>query len=802
MSRPSAGGPRRRFEFGSKGETLEGLRPFLTRAEILPALEFTVAEWRELPKEVLARVRTTLAPPWVVRSAARVEDGADSSLAGRFLSCLDVDEADLAAAIERVARALTGDPEDRVLIQPMLREIAVSGVLTTHVLQDGAPFYVLNYDDESGKTDTITGGTGANKTVLVHRTASRLQIESERVARWVEMARELEFVCGHELPLDVEFAETRDGRLVVLQVRRLATAKTWRADVSARVSRAQRHIEAFLEERSLPRTGLLGSRTILGTMPDWNPAEIIGVAPRPLALSLYRRLITDEVWRVSRGVMGYRDPRGEVLLVEIGGRPYIDVRNSFNSLLPEDIDGDLGSRLVDAWLNRLDRMPELHDKVEFEVAFTAAEFDLEKAVESRYPGLLSRAELARFAGALSRLTKNALDLGSAGTLTGAERRIRELASRQGRRDLLAAPVERSTEALSRVRLLLEECRQDGTLPFAIAARHAFIAEALLRSAQRTGALSGPRVAELKRSIETVTGRLTADFGRVLRGGEDRAVFLAQYGHLRPGTYDILSCRYDARSDLFDESAAPARSRLRGRFVPTAAERRGLSDGLRSAGLRGVDCDGFLAYVTRAVRAREQAKLVFSRHLSDALELLARFGDLLGIDREELSHLQIGPLLETIDCVLEGEVKASVSAMVARGRESMAVTSSLHLGYLIRDGRDLFVIPLHRGAPNFITDQRVEAETIYLGVYSSGAERLAGRVVCIESADPGYDWIFTRGIAGLVTKYGGANSHMAIRCAEFGLPAAIGCGEQTFERMLAAGKIELDCGAQLLRSQRG
>ena len=47
---------------------------------------------------------------------------------------------------------------------------------------------------------------------------------------------------------------------------------------------------------------------------------------------------------------------------------------------------------------------------------------------------------------------------------------------------------------------------------------------------------------------------------------------------------------------------------------------------------------------------------------------------------------------------------------------------------------------------------------------------------IESADPGYDWIFTHDIKGLITKYGGAASHMAIRCAEFNLPAAIGSGE--------------------------
>ena len=68
---------------------------------------------------------------------------------------------------------------------------------------------------------------------------------------------------------------------------------------------------------------------------------------------------------------------------------------------------------------------------------------------------------------------------------------------------------------------------------------------------------------------------------------------------------------------------------------------------------------------------------------------------------------------------------------------------------------------------------------------------------VENADPGFDWIFSQQIGGLVTKYGGANSHMAIRCAEFGIPAAIGCGEQRFELFMSANQILLDCAAGLI-----
>ena len=39
--------------------------------------------------------------------------------------------------------------------------------------------------------------------------------------------------------------------------------------------------------------------------------------------------------------------------------------------------------------------------------------------------------------------------------------------------------------------------------------------------------------------------------------------------------------------------------------------------------------------------------------------------------------------------------------------------------------------------------------------------------------------------------------MAIRCAEFGIPAAIGCGEQRFDKLLKARHVTFDCAVGLI-----
>ena len=70
--------------------------------------------------------------------------------------------------------------------------------------------------------------------------------------------------------------------------------------------------------------------------------------------------------------------------------------------------------------------------------------------------------------------------------------------------------------------------------------------------------------------------------------------------------------------------------------------------------------------------------------------------------------------------------------------------------------------------------------------------ISNKIVMTKNADPGYDWIFTKDIIGLITMYGGVASHMAIRCAELQLPAAIGCGELLYNTFNNRDRIQLDC----------
>jgi hypothetical protein len=782
---------------GTKAATLSALRGLLKHSTVCDCCIFTVAEWRQGQEGIVSRIRQQFGPgPIIVRSSALNEDGDSQSMAGAYHSVKDVDsgsEEAVTSAVRAVIASYGAHHPDgnEILVQPMIDDVSMSGVVFSHDLNTGAPYYVVNYDDETGLTDTVTSGaTDTSRTLLIHR-GHVDQLQSPRFRALLRTVQEIEALT--RLPgVDLEFAVTRDERIYVFQVRRMAVSQNWNRDTARHIDESLAEIQRFLEKRFRPIPGVLGSTSVFGEMPDWNPAEMIGTVPRPLAQSLYEDLITNSVWAQARAEMGYRDLSGRPLMVSLGGRVFIDVRESLNSFLPAELPDSIGEKLVSAWLARLKSRPELHDKIEFEVAVTAHALDFDERI-APVKHLLTADELHRFRRAVCRLTDEIV-CGRAGAGAVQQRRIAELDER--RRRLLAQST--GPDRLLIVRELLRDCAQNGTLPFAIMARRGFIAEALLRSIETRGVLPSQAIAAFRTSVPTVLSEFLHSMHSCQRGEASWDGFMQTYGHLRPGTYDILAARYDQHEELRDlrlpEAASAPQAPVP--FALSAEQGRALDGALAEAGF-GFDSRIMLAFMAEAIAGREYAKLVFTRNVSDALSLIAAWGVENGLSRDELSYLTISQVLESLTRSFHEPTEIHYREIARSTRRAYELSRALRLPYLVSSVSDIFVVPLLKSRANFITGKRVQAPLYYLSDHAFHPTRSAGRVVLIERADPGYDWIFLSPIAGLVTKYGGSNSHMAIRCAELGIPAAIGCGEQTFEQLQKSGSVLLDCAAGLL-----
>lgn len=167
-------------------------------------------------------------------------------------------------------------------------------------------------------------------------------------------------------------------------------------------------------------------------------------------------------------------------------------------------------------------------------------------------------------------------------------------------------------------------------------------------------------------------------------------------------------------------------------------------------------------------------------------------------REDLSFISIQSFRKWAWMVEPYDFKDQLQKEVQAGRDAFRCSRLIKLPHMVMTEGDLFAFDVPPSRANFVTTKQVVAAPVSMSEDLEPHD-LQSRIVFIEGADPGYDWIFAHGIAGLVTKYGGAASHMTIRAAEFGIPAAIGCGEGLFEGLRDAKLIELNCAARQIHA---
>ena len=732
----------------------------------------------------------------MVRSSAKDEDGNLASSAGKYHSELNVSSADedsvlnaLRKVIASYSKSGSSNLNHQVIIQEMVTETIMSGVLFTHELSTGAPYYVINYDDVTGSTDSVTSGIGeySNRTLYIRRD-EKGSIRSQRFQHLLTAVKELEYILNSE-HIDIEFAMNDKFEPKLLQVRSLTGTRKWDCEEIKNFNALTDSTRIKLNIALKTAPGILGESNLFGQMPDWNPVEMIGRVPRRLAFSLYEELITNGPWLEGRSQMGYHRPSSSKLMFSFAGQPYIDVRLSFNSFLPSGISPNIGEKLVNSWLSKLNESPQYHDKVEFEIVTTCYDFDFSGKTKELLDGVLNKKELDDFKIRLKDLTYPLLRGEGNASIKKCLDKIRELEARQIKPDFLDTSLN----------ALIQDCITLGTIPFAMLARHGFIASSILDSLKRLAIFDDSDVSAFHTSNETVASKLVQDMVNLADSKVEREKFINNYGHLRPGTYDILSPRYSQLS--LEELSLPTEKpsiKKQKPFSLNSKQKKKIDRLLEKEGCTDFSAVGLINYLHQAIEGREYGKFVFTRSVSAILESIANWGKALGVSREMLSHLSISEVkhFRSESSADFQVVLQHLTKPVDSNREKWKLTRSIRLPQLLADCEGVDVVPFQVSQPNFISTKKITGEVMLLDtVFTS--DQISGKVILIENADPGFDWIFSQKIIALITKYGGANSHMAIRCAEFEIPAAIGCGEQRFETLKKAKSVALDCSSRIL-----
>jgi len=779
------------FENSSKSNILKYLQKYLKFSIIEPIYDFTVEEWHKNQKTILKDISTKFGSRIIIRSSVLGEDSLESSQAGNFESILDINPSyqnsvkkAITSVINSYEKTGHASQNNQILIQNQSQNISTSGVVFTRTPETASPYYVINYD-QSHSTVSVTSGMVGNIIKIFRNTNTKSLSKQWKIL--LKSIKEIESILNLD-KLDIEFGITKSNQVIIFQVRPITFI------MKIPVNQNDKKINSLILQNKKQfnklnkSTKLFGKRTIFSDMSDWNPAEIIGNNPNLFDYSLYDFLIMKKSWSKGRVQIGYHDMKSTPLMKKFGSKPYVDVRASFNSFLPSNLPSPIKKKLVNYYLNKLEQFPYLHDKVEFEILFSCYDLSMNSRLNELKQSGFSSKEIHTIKSSLIEFT-NIIVSRFDSISNDSDDAILTLTDKREKSLSVLTPNSTHREILEVVEKLLTDCRTYGTIPFSSMARIAFISSILLKSLNKNGHISDDFFDLFLNSISTPLSEIQNDLDNYKKSKISKSEFLKKYGHLRPGTYDVTATRYDQQQQFLDNMKMFVSSKK----TKKIAKPTNLTKLFKKHDLY-FDSINFFDFVATSLILREKLKFEFTKNLSDAIELIARVGKQFGFTREDISKLDITTILKAKK-LPKTKAKQYWKKSILKEVKKKQITDLMVMPPLIFCEDDFERINYFVSKPNFITNKKITSALLDLEQSKQKINSIENNIVLIENADPGYDWIFTKNPSGLITKYGGVASHMAIRCAEIGLPAAIGCGEILYEKLKLSSTIMLDCKNQ-------
>ena len=678
-------------------------------------------------------------------------------------------------AIKKIISECDDNEDNEIILHRMYDDLVIAGVCYTRDIYYGRPYYmvVYNYIDEMNE-----GGMDVkSRTKWIANNVSR-EFLDESFMNLIFAARDLEKAVDIQ-EFSIEFGISKDNKILVYQLKPMDRL------VGNHILMTDRE---FSDTKAFAKCNYLDTHHIMSHQAYWNPSKMIGSEPRPLDYSLFKGILTSGIWGETIKLLGYEDAEGN-LMHRVGNKPYVSIDCLFNALIPAGMDRVLRDKIFNYYERVITDNRRRHRRVDSDIVFGSYNFSTGRRLQRLEKYGFSKEEIDCFGRSLRELTENIVnnyeelqdqDIEDITKLMITRRRVREL-----------RPMEEtnSLKLYSYISELIESMRSYCSPGYTRQERCEFIAKGFCTSLVKEGYLSRGDIDAFRRSLETVSSCFKRDFEDYISGKLPWTDFDSKYGHLRISICDIRAHSYrKLYSDLetvrdFDATQVERLSKGLDRDV--------IAKALDESDLN-LDVDKLINFINGASELADSYRFEYAKSIGLLLDIIARLGELIGIDKEDMSYLEVQDL--------DGYHSRDSYVQTIEARRNMYhAYSYLVLPDVIINVGDLDVIDIDEEVPDYLTDECVSGEIAY---YDEGhSVDVAGKIVLLSKVTLAYDWIFTKNIKGIITKKDTKDSRIAKRCKELNIPAALGCGEKLFNSVLMMKNIVLDCNKKSITELR-
>ena len=685
----------------------------------------------------------------MIRSNSSSEDKEYSSSAGKYLSIGPIERNDL-ETIKKSWEMVVGSYEEQdnqsVIFQNYIENAKSVSVLTSYKVGSDSAYRTFStyYGSE---TDAITSGKYSEiNNFFMHRSFDILPKKYEKYNVYLKIITQLENLFKNK-QLDIEMVLDKNNSPQLLQVRPLMGKKLNKKSIFDEKNAIDRNLKNY-KKLNKTTADRFGTNQIYSNMSDMNPAEMIGKKPDNIAFGLYKFMFTDTTWNIQRGEFGYRKYSGGKLMELFNNVAYINVNHSLNSFLTRNLQKESCEEIINYQINKLKDNPHLHDSIEFDISRSSYVFDTVEEFSKEYKNIISPSEIIKWHNDLIQINTQ-----NKSTLEKNKKIILSTFSK----------LNKSFEYSKKENIKL--IRDTMALPFTHHSRLGFVYFAQLNSLLEKEVISEDQKKLLLLSVNSISTKMKADAYEVKIGKKTLEDFLDVYGHIRAGNYNLLSSNLknnlNFTESLINNSQQPLEENILPKDIYMNIEKYFMINEIP------LEASAWIDMFQEGISTRENSKFYYTKGIDG---ILNEVGEKNTSDRE---------LFDLLDIEFNEE-----------NTSDMRLKNVL-MPDLITSNEDFYFYEEMSKNGNYIGQGTVIGDVLLIDNEANRPNNLENKIVVIPAADPGWDWIFNYKIKSLVTKYGGPNSHMAIRCAEHNIPAILGVGENNFTVISNSKSLEID-----------
>ena len=624
----------------------------------------------------------------IVRSSAKSEDGIKKTQAGKYNSTiLKKNDLKNTEKIIEIFLKQFKSKKDEVIVQELIKNVNYAGVIFTKDSKYNTPYYLINYD-KSGRTDLITSGNKneTKKQLVIYKNYKT----KSKFGKLLYICKILEKKFNTDR-LDIEFAIKRN-KIYLFQVRHLPTTNLLNQSIfkESDFSSVMLNIEKKLNYLIKKNLNLTGNFTMFSNMADWNPAEMIGDKPNPLGLSLYKELITDDVWRKQRSSYGYKDVYPNVLMFSYAGSPYIDIRTDLNSFLPSTINKKYSEKIITKYLSILKKNSYLHDKIEFNLIETCYSI----CSKNRLKKIFNTRITIKYLQELRKLTINIF-----------KRKLINIEENKLKifQNNLESIDKKNISPIQKIFFLTNIIKDFGTLPFAGMARMAFISQIILLDLKKNNLISSVEFENFFNSLRLINYQLSRDHLKVLQRKLSKKIFLKKFGHIRPSTYDINSLNYKENYRKYF-SSKKNENQIKQKTIVSFKNKKLLN----KIFLKNykISFNFFINFAKKAIVERERSKFIFSQGIDKIFENLIKLSKEINISRSDLSYIDIKNILNFYPKLESRKLRKALLEEIQENKKEFELLKMIKLPDIIKSKKDIYCFEESFSKINFVTTKKI------------------------------------------------------------------------------------------------